>query len=70
MWVDNKFQLGLDFPNLPYFEHGDLKLTESKAIMHYICKKWNPRLLGVTAEEVAICEMVSNVHETITSELL
>ena len=27
-WFDNKFSLGFDFPNLPYFIDGDIKLTQ------------------------------------------
>lgn len=36
-WADNdKINLGLDFPSLPYLIDGKLKLTESKAIEMYI----------------------------------
>ena len=41
-WLDVKFTLGLDFPNLPYFIDGDYSMTESAAIMKYIAKKWAP----------------------------
>ena len=27
-WFDNKFSLGFDFPNLPYFIDRDIKLTQ------------------------------------------
>ena len=27
-WFDQKFSLGLDFPNLPYFVDGEIKLTQ------------------------------------------
>ena len=39
-WLIEKFRIGLDFPNLPYFIDGDVKVTESKSIMKYIAKKW------------------------------
>ena len=32
-WFDNKFSFGLDFPNLPYYIDGDVKLTQSNAIL-------------------------------------
>nr|XP_039263947.1 glutathione S-transferase Mu 2-like [Styela clava] len=38
-WLDVKFTLGLDFPNLPYMIDGDLKITESWAIYRYIARK-------------------------------
>jgi len=41
----------MDFPNLPYFNHGDVKISESWAIMTYIATKWNKDLLGKTLEQ-------------------
>ena len=35
-WMDVKNTLGLDFPNLPYLFDGDVKITESSAMMRYI----------------------------------
>jgi len=48
-WLNEKFNLGLDFPNLPYLIDGDKKLTQTKAILKYIARKHN--LLGNTEEE-------------------
>lgn len=62
-WLDVKFHLGLDFPNMPYYIDGDVKLSESKSIMKYICKKYQPDLLGRTPFEVATADMVSRVHD-------
>ena len=36
---DDKKNLGLDFPNLPYLIDGDFKITESNAIHRYIIMK-------------------------------
>lgn len=47
--MSEKFNLGLDFPNLPYFIDGDYKITETLAIHAYIAEKWNPELLGKDA---------------------
>lgn len=58
-WLKEKFDLGLDFPNLPYLIDGDIKLTETAAIMRYIAKKWGPHLLGSTAEETCRIEMLT-----------
>jgi glutathione S-transferase len=47
-WLDNKFSLGLDFPNLPYYIDGDVKLTQSNAILKHIGRKNN--LVGTTIQ--------------------
>lgn len=31
-WKKNKYNLGIEFPNLPYFIDGNVKITESLAI--------------------------------------
>ncbi|EUB55904.1 Glutathione S-transferase [Echinococcus granulosus] len=38
-WLPEKFSLGLDFPNLPYYIDDDFKLTQSGAILEYIADK-------------------------------
>jgi len=48
-WFDNKFSLGLDFPNLPYLIDGDVKLTQTFCIMRYIAEKFG--MTPATAEE-------------------
>ena len=45
-WTDAKFNLGLDFPNLPYLFDGETKLTETLAIHRYLADKYAPSLLG------------------------
>jgi glutathione S-transferase len=37
-WFDIKFSLGLDFPNLPYYIDGDVKLTQTNAILRHISR--------------------------------
>ena len=58
-WLDVKFDLGLDFPNLPYYIEGDLKLTESSAIIRYIAEKNN--LLGKDPETRARVTMLEDI---------
>lgn len=38
-WLNEKFNLGLDFPNLPYYIDGDVKITQSRVILRYLGKK-------------------------------
>lgn len=62
-WATKKNHLGLDFPNLPYLIDGEVRLTESKSIMKYFCRKHRPEMLGRTPDEVAVADMVSRVHD-------
>lgn len=48
-WLQDKFSLGLDFPNLPYLIDGDVKISQSNTIIRYIARKHG--LLGKTDEE-------------------
>ncbi len=48
----DKNGLGLDFPNLPYLIHGDVKLTETNAILKYVAKKYGEKdLTGKNIED-------------------
>ncbi len=61
-WTDKKNSLGLAFPNLPYFIDGpDIRLTETQAIMKYICYKWGEHLLGKDSAQVGEVEMVAGI---------
>merc|ERR1711936_1241328 len=58
-WFGEKFSLGLDFPNLPYFIDGDLKFTESWAILRYAAHKAGVVLTD--SKQQAIADMVAGV---------
>ena len=60
-WLNVKQTLGLEFPNLPYFIDGDLKMTETNAIMKYIAAKHGPQLLGTDPVQIARVEMLAGV---------
>jgi glutathione S-transferase len=38
-YAGEKFNLGIDFPNLPYLIDGDVKISETWAVCRYILKK-------------------------------
>eukprot|EP00826_Nyctotherus_ovalis_P029465 TRINITY_DN2328_c0_g1_i8.p1 TRINITY_DN2328_c0_g1~~TRINITY_DN2328_c0_g1_i8.p1 ORF type:complete len:228 (+),score=43.57 TRINITY_DN2328_c0_g1_i8:155-838(+) len=60
-WLKAIPTLGLEFPNLPYFIDGAVKLTESDAILRYLCNKYEPKLLGTTLDEIAYVDMIIGV---------
>ena len=60
-WYADKHNLGLEFPSLPYFFDGETKLTDPICIQKYICRKWDPALLGTNLEERAHVNMISAI---------
>lgn len=50
-WQSDKFKLGLEFPNLPYYIDDDVKLTQSLAILRYLGRKHD--LAGRNERETA-----------------
>ncbi|XP_063811262.1 glutathione S-transferase Mu 5-like [Pseudophryne corroboree] len=57
-WLDEKEKLGLDFPNLPYLLDGDIKLTQSNAILRYIARKHG--LCGDSESEKTNVSLIEN----------
>merc|ERR1712060_760784 len=51
----------MDFPNLPYLMHDNLKLTETQAIHRYLAAKYSPELLDKTPEDTATLDMLAGV---------
>ncbi|KAL4478046.1 hypothetical protein ABPG72_013485 [Tetrahymena utriculariae] len=76
-WFENdKKNLGMDFPNIPYFIDNDIKISESSAIPFYIIKKYNKsELLGQNADgsynerEIKV-QQVIGVIKDINKELM
>lgn len=56
-WLSVKETLGLPFPNLPYYIDGDVKLTQTVAILRYIARKHN--LCGTTEEEMQRVDVIA-----------
>jgi len=55
-WSSVKEKMGFDFPNLPHFEMGDVKITQSSAILRFLARKNN--LYGKTPKEQANVDML------------
>ena len=69
-WGREKFNLGLDFPNLPFLTDQEKKLTESWAIIQYIATKFSRKdLIGITEDDKIKISMVYGVVTDIRSAL-
>nr|XP_025852246.1 glutathione S-transferase Mu 4-like [Vulpes vulpes] len=66
-WLNEKFKLGLDFPNLPYLIDGAHKITQSNAILRYIARKHN--LCGETEEEKIRVDILENQAMDTSNEM-
>ncbi|GAA30025.2 glutathione S-transferase [Clonorchis sinensis] len=55
-WQNDKHNLGLELPNLPYYKDGNFSLTQSLAILRYIADKHN--MIGNTPVERAKISMI------------
>ena len=57
-WETHKAQLAFPFPNLPYLKDRSTCLTESDAIMSYICLKYKkPELTGKNEDRVEFIQI-------------
>eukprot|EP00730_Choanoeca_flexa_P012380 TRINITY_DN4114_c0_g1_i1.p1 TRINITY_DN4114_c0_g1~~TRINITY_DN4114_c0_g1_i1.p1 ORF type:complete len:231 (+),score=64.25 TRINITY_DN4114_c0_g1_i1:66-758(+) len=60
-WLKDKYQLNLDFPNLPYLidEKKNVRMTQSLAIMAYIAKQLKPELLAGAGAQAELVDMLA-----------
>lgn len=49
-WFSKKFEMGLDFPNIPYYIDDEVKLTQTFAILRHLARKHN--MDGKTEKEL------------------
>lgn len=57
-WTSVKYTLGLSFPNLPYYIDGDMKISQSNAILRHIARKHD--LCGTSEEEKVMVDVAEN----------
>jgi len=64
-FTKDKYNLGLDFPNIPYIIDGDVKITETVALMNYVPVKGNKKeLLGATdVDKIKVSEAISVLND-------
>eukprot|EP01104_Vermistella_antarctica_P011223 TRINITY_DN3121_c0_g1_i4.p2 TRINITY_DN3121_c0_g1~~TRINITY_DN3121_c0_g1_i4.p2 ORF type:complete len:234 (-),score=76.25 TRINITY_DN3121_c0_g1_i4:525-1199(-) len=57
-WTDVKFTLGLNYPNLPYIIDGDVRITQSNALLRYVGRKYgkDKHVCGSTEVEEALAD--------------
>lgn len=60
-WTSVNQTLGLDFPNLPYIIDGDLRISESGAVLRYVVNKYGPHLNGKTVEDRARADQLFSI---------
>ncbi|XP_077533489.1 glutathione S-transferase-like [Haemaphysalis longicornis] len=67
-WLKEKFTLGLKFPNLPYYIDGDVKITQSLAILRYLGRKHD--LAARTDEETTELDVLEQQARDLSTRLL
>ncbi|KAF2353730.1 Glutathione S-transferase N-terminal [Trinorchestia longiramus] len=66
-WTSEKESLGLEFPNLPYYIDGDVKITESSAIAKYLGRKLG--LVGSTEAEIIKLDVAEGIIQDISRSI-
>jgi len=66
MWLADKPNLGLEFPNLPYYIDGDLKLTETMAIAGHIARKHG--LVGECEKDYVRLDIATGIMQDVARE--
>ena len=67
-WRVEKFNLGLDFPNFPYLVDGDIKITQSIAVIRYLGRKFNLTATS-EAEHVRQDQAEQEIADIMTAQL-
>lgn len=56
-WFQQKWNMGMDHPNIPYIIDGEVKVSQTMAIMKYIARKAGRELIPKTQTEIMNCDM-------------
>jgi len=66
-WLKDKFQLGLDFPCLPFYCDAAVKLTHESAILTYLGRKH--RLYGGNETEMALVDLLLSECQELSASI-
>lgn len=67
-WLKEKFTLGLKFPNLPYYIDGNVKITQSLAILRYLGRKHD--LAARNEDETLELDVLEQQARDLTTRLI
>lgn len=72
-WAKDKYSLDIPFPNLPYIIDGDVKLSQSNAVIKYIARKYSKdgSMLGKDQAAMArvdqIIDVIADLNKAMTA---
>eukprot|EP01006_Ploeotia_vitrea_P057560 TRINITY_DN68190_c2_g1_i1.p1 TRINITY_DN68190_c2_g1~~TRINITY_DN68190_c2_g1_i1.p1 ORF type:complete len:240 (+),score=115.38 TRINITY_DN68190_c2_g1_i1:51-770(+) len=71
-WNSVKYKQGLDFTNLPYLKHGDVRLTQSNAIARYVARSLGKGLYPSEASvaELGYVDMLTEVAMDLRNDII
>jgi len=67
-WFQQKWNMGLDHPNLPYLIEGEVKISQTTAVLKYIARKGDRALTPKRDTEIINCEMAEGAVMDIWSK--
>ncbi|KAI1289714.1 Glutathione S-transferase [Halotydeus destructor] len=67
-WTDDKANLGLDFPSLPYWVDGETKATQSLTILRLVARKYG--LVGKCEEDILRIELAEQQADGMMRKML
>ena len=60
---DDKKNLGIEFPNIPYIIDGDVKLSQSNSILKYLEKKFGSYCNGDLAHDIKLDVLLESISD-------
>lgn len=66
-WLSKKFTFGLEFPNIPLYIDGDVKISQSNAIIRYLGRKHD--VAGKTEQERIMVDMLLDYYKDLRNSI-